>query len=317
MTPSESGINSWLCGMSASRAFRCVPRPLHAVIGAFRTWPALQGKWLAMWPASVASQGMAVSQTDEVFVTDCVNNCVRVFATDGAFLRQWGSAGSVAGQLCGPSGIAVASGGEVVVVDRFSHCVQVFRADGGFLRTWGSKGSGHGQFMHPLGVAVAPSGTEVVVADTNNHRIQVFRLSDGTFLRQWGTRGSAGGQVQHPVGVCVARTGAVVVTESGGHRVQVFRLSDGAFLRQWGAWGPVPGQFQFVWDVAVRGNEVLVADIGNGRVQVFQLDGTFVRTWRLKDVGDGRLSQPTGLAVTRMGQILVFDSATQHVQMFA
>ena len=52
------------------------------------------------------------------------------------------------------------------------------------------------------------------------------------------------------------------------HRVQVFSLVDGNFLRQWGSEGD---------GIAVDQGGVFVADTNNHRVQVFQLDGTFVR----------------------------------------
>jgi DNA-binding beta-propeller fold protein YncE len=46
---------------------------------------------------------------------------------------------------------------------------------------------GDGQFQEPWGIAVDDQGT-VYVADTWNHRIQVFD-SDGTFRTKWGTYG--------------------------------------------------------------------------------------------------------------------------------
>jgi DNA-binding beta-propeller fold protein YncE len=83
--------------------------------------------------------------------------------------------------------------------------VQVFDADGAPLREWGSQCNlageqscadldgdgpmtfGDGQFQEPWGIAVAEDG-RVYVADTWNHRVQVFD-SDGTFLTKWGAYG--------------------------------------------------------------------------------------------------------------------------------
>ena len=63
-------------------------------------------------------------------------------------------------------------------------------------------GTGDGQFNLPFGVAVNPSTGNVYVADTNNHRIQVFDTS-GTFITKFGISGSGDGQFSAPVGVAV------------------------------------------------------------------------------------------------------------------
>ncbi len=62
--------------------------------------------------------------------------------------------------------------------------IQKFTAGGVFLKQWGSRGSGAGQFNYPWGIAAAGDGT-VYVADTSNHRIQLFTL-DGEFVAWWG-----------------------------------------------------------------------------------------------------------------------------------
>ena len=55
-----------------------------------------------------------------------------------------------------------------------------------YLTQWGSGGTGNGQFAQPYGVAVNVSG-DVYVADTDNHRIQVFSsLPVPTQSTSWG-----------------------------------------------------------------------------------------------------------------------------------
>lgn len=51
--------------------------------------------------------------------------------------------------------------------------VQVFDDQGNFLMKFGSYGKGKGQFNSPDGIAIDPFDI-MYVADTDNHRIQVF-----------------------------------------------------------------------------------------------------------------------------------------------
>ena len=56
-------------------------------------------------------------------------------------------------------------------------------------------------------------------------------------------------------------------------------FSRGSFVRQWGSEGSGQGQFHYPHDVAVRKGEVFVSDFSNHRIQVFGVDGSFVRQW--------------------------------------
>ena len=99
---------------------------------------------------------------------------------------------------------------------------------------FGEFGILEGQFTEPSGVAVTEDN-EIIVADTNNHRIQVFD-KDGNFKFQFGEVGKRDGQLLYPNRVAVvARTGDIVVTErSPTHQVQIF-TKYGQFIRKFGA----------------------------------------------------------------------------------
>ena len=173
------------------------------------------------------------------------------------------------------------------------------------------RGAAPGQFNSPWSVAIS-STDEVFVADSGNHRIQLFRL-DGSFVRSWGSRGSAPGQFVLPAGVAV-HGDLVLVSDAGNHRIQCFGL-DGSFVRMWGSKGAAPGQFLFYpFGLAVSSaGEVFVCDQGNHRVQVFDLDGTFRRTWGSGGVAPGQFQNPRHVAVSCGGEVLVSDATRVQV----
>ena len=85
---------------------------------------------------------------------------------------------------------------------------------------FGEFGILEGQFTEPSGVAVTEDN-EIVVADTNNHRVQVFD-KEGNFRFQFGEVGKRDGQLLYPNRVAVVATsGDIVVTErSPTHQVK-------------------------------------------------------------------------------------------------
>ncbi len=192
---------------------------------------------------------------------------------------------------------------------------------------WGGEEGGlPGQLNHPRGLAVAADGW-VYVADSMNHRVQVFD-SDGNYLFGWGTfevgeRGqAAGGRFNQPWGIAIGPDGNVYVADTWNHRIQVF-TPDGEFIRTWGQLGQLeaalnPTDFWGPRDVAVDSSGlVYVADTGNKRIRVFTPAGELVRTIGSSGVGAGQLNEPVGLAVHPDGRLFVADTWNRRIQVFS
>ena len=189
------------------------------------------------------------------------------------------------------------------------------------LFTFGQQGQGPGQFMDPRGVAVDAQGN-IYVADTNNHRVQVFD-STGKYLRDWGSQGEGAGQFNEPWGIAVDAQGNVYVADTWNYRVQKFD-GQGKFLEQWGTNGDsggsadmLPGQFYGPRAVALAADgTVLVMDTGNKRIQRFTVDGEFMAGYGGFGAGDGQLWEPVGLAVDGGGNVYVADTWNRRIQKF-
>ncbi len=80
-------------------------------------------------------------------------------------------------------------------------------------------GNAEGQFTTPRNVTTSPDGT-VFVADSGNHRIQVFDV-DGNFVTTWGEFGDQPGNFNEPWGIA-ADDEFVYVSDTWNHRIQKF-----------------------------------------------------------------------------------------------
>lgn len=113
----------------------------------------------------------------ELYVTDLRNDRVQVFTAQGKFLRSWGHSGTGDGEFKSPSGLAIDGDGNVYVAEIGNNRIQMFDKDGNFLTKIGTKGNGIGQFSNLHGLAFDNDAGLLYVADTGNHRVQVFRLA--------------------------------------------------------------------------------------------------------------------------------------------
>lgn len=178
----------------------------------------------------------------------------------------------------------------------------------------GSRGSEPGCFTWPRGIAVGPDNT-MVVADSSNHRVQVFD-SNGIFVKEFGQYGSSEGEFDCLAGVAVNRIGQYIIADRYNHRIQVFD-PQGRFLRAFGSQGTGDGKFNYPWGITTDAlGFIYVCDKENHRVQVFQSDGTFVGKFGSFGSKLGQLEHPHYIAVSSTNRVLVSDSNNHRIQVF-
>ena len=82
--------------------------------------------------------------------------------------------------------------------------------------------------------------------------------------------------------------------------------------------GSGDGMFKYSRGVAVTDkDEIVAADEGNHRVQVFDSNGTFLRSFGHKGENDGEFKYPVGLAINKDRQIFVADLDNHRIQIFS
>ncbi len=156
---------------------------------------------------------------------------------------------------------------------------------------------------------------EFYVADSGNHRIQVFH-QDGSFLRGFGSSGATPGLLNQPTGLAV-RAAEVFVADSRNHRIQVYNKNSGQFLRGWGKLGQQAGNFNVPFGIAISAaGQVFCVDSLNHRVQVFDLTGKFLFQWGGQGTANGQFYTPEGIVTAPNGEVYVVDSGNHRIQVF-
>jgi len=87
------------------------------------------------------------------------------------------------------------------------------------------------------------------------------------------------------------------------------------FALAWGNSGSGPGQFHQPIGIVVAGEEVLVSDTGNNRIQVFDREGNFLREFGAAGDAPGQLSRPMHMDFVG-GRLYVAEYLNDRIQTF-
>ncbi len=193
-----------------------------------------QFSWLA---------GVTLDSSGNLWVDDYGNNRIQEFTESGSFVQTFGSEGTAAGQLRGPTGVAVSSAG-VYVADFSNNRVEEFSTAGAFVRAigWGVSngeaklevctsgcragiaGAGSGQFNLPRQIAAEASTGNLYVTDAGNSRVQEI-TSSGAFLTAFGSGGTGEGQFKFSGGIALAANSGIYVVDDDNNRVEEWMRS--------------------------------------------------------------------------------------------
>jgi uncharacterized protein (TIGR03663 family) len=176
-----------------------------------------------------------------------------------------------------------------------------------------------------VGPVASDAHGNVYVGDLSRQRI-VELSPTGAVLRSWGSAGTGPGQFNGKFspsigGIAVAPNGNVYVTDTWNGRVQEFTPT-GAFIRAWGKQNLAQDHLKVDDFYGPRGiavgttGWVYVADTGHKRVQVFDLNGKFLRSIGRSGTGLGQFNEPSSVAVDPTGRLFVADYWNSRIQVF-
>ena len=213
-----------------------------------------------------------------------------------------------------PTAIALDHYENMYVTESIENRLQIFSQSGSYVKTL----SGLGE---PLGVAVDQQG-RIFVGNKLGRNVEVYD-SDLHFLFKLG---SGNGEFSQPTAIAIYED-RIYVADSLQDVIKVYH-PDGSFNFSIGRKGNDAGQFNFPVSLAVNeiSGELIVLDrqhieswtgVGQGaRIQIFDMDGLFKRSFGEHGIGEGKLSKPVGVTVDSEGRIYVTDTYQQLVQVF-
>ena len=154
----------------------------------------------------------------------------------------------------------------------------------------------------------------VYVFHRGAHPIMVFN-KDGKFLRSFGD-----GVYSATHGLRVDHEGNIWTTDVD-HHVVLKMDSNGRIRMVLGRKGDASeaeDRFNRPTDVAIAPNgDIYVSDgYGNSRVVQLAKDGTFIRAWGKRGVGEGEFNTPHGIALDKQGRVYVADRENFRIQIF-
>ncbi len=213
-----------------------------------------------------------------------------------------------------PSDLAVAPNGDLYIVDGVNNRIIVIGTNGKWKFSFGSDGTEKGKFKFPVGIDI--SGNEVFIADSGNHRIQVFDLK-GNFKSMFKVKKSPGEVEPDPVDVLASNLkNYLYISDNENHKIKVHK-QNGEFEFEFGNFGEEYGEFRFP-GIMVQNeyNELFVVDVLNTRVQKFDPFGKFVSSIGSWGVLQGNFFRPKGVALDSKNRVFVTDSYMGVIQAF-
>jgi len=186
------------------------------------------------------------------------------------------------------------------------------------------EGHADGQFYFPVRLVFDHHRGLLLVADSWNHRVQVFSCDDDgfSFVSKFGEQGDQPGQFKKPGGIAIDHDhDRILITDTGNHRVQSWSLSDQSFLSCISKYGSRDLEFNSPRGIAIdkHHHRIVIADNFNHRlVFLSSIDLSFLFSIGKQGSQPGEFYYPSNIAIDDdRHRIIVCDSNNHRVQVLS
>ncbi|MBL8025175.1 MAG: hypothetical protein JNL74_02120 [Fibrobacteres bacterium] len=261
------------------------------------------------------------------------------------FVSTFGGRGTDDGKFNEIYDIISLSDGRLLVIDIGTHTIQIYDTLNNLSTKWGGLGTGNGEFDMPISAATDDSGYIYILEYRGSGRIQKFDLS-GSFVKSWScglfytqitydsNKIYAVGDAHEHIRIVnlissevvdmplnnmsfskieyLKSRNAFIMTHASYNKV-VLVNANGTLISSWGQTGTSNAKFQEAGSISIsKNNDVYIADMVNGRFQVFSETGSFLMKTYLPISEECAACssadfEPTGITLNKAGNVLVSD----------
>ncbi|MBV8207606.1 MAG: 6-bladed beta-propeller [Acidobacteria bacterium] len=212
-----------------------------------------------------------------------------------------------------PYGVVTDSRGRVLITDPGARGIHVFDPNQQKYR-FIARYEGKELLRSPQCIAV-DGQDNIYVTDSELGKIEVFD-ANGKFQRAIGSLGRGEGFFKRPTGIAVD-SGAHHIFVSDTLRDTIFVLDmNGEVLQTIGKRGSAEGELRYPTELRLAGDDLLVVDAMNFRVQVFSTSGQFRYAIGRQGDGTGGVFRAKGIGIDSEDHIYIVDALSSLVQVF-
>ena len=241
---------------------------------------------------------IAVSEkTGTIAVADSENNRIQLFSSDGNYLRE-----IKLKKKCNT--VAFTKSGDIIAAVPYDdHKISLFTESGQFIKHINDE-----HLKIPVHLTTGFDG-RIIVCDWENNEIRVISPDGSQLLQSF--RAS---DCDDSLYCVVYHQGRFFVSDVKADCVKMFS-EEGKFLYNIGSGGFGDGQLNHPVGLVIdKFNNLIVCDTGNGRLQIFGLNGTFVT--KIEKPSSEEDSFPWSVAMPDNGNVFATDLLNDCVCVF-
>ena len=249
--------------------------------------------------------GIIMDNNDVLYVADPHNRLIQKFSDNGEFISQFcindndNECTAIDMALDQDNGLIYSA--KAVLKDNMfcsQQMMMVFNLEGELQHSYNLR-----NYAWPFFIAINRQ-QDIIISDLTNKCLCKFD-KQGKYLSRMG-------ELKCPMFITINDDDSIIVADSDDDCICIFN-PDGTVRHKFGSSGTGKGQLKQPYGIATDGDNVLVTEHGNNRIQVFRCDGTFVSMIESKD---DPLKDPRGLVVTRDGHVYVADAGNSSIKKY-